>query len=75
MKETTSDKTHIGHTLIIALGITTLAILMLASIVGAAPFAYITNFGNSFPSVNSTVSVIDTATDTVTATIGVGCNP
>ena len=39
-------------------------ILMLLSITSAAPFAYITNFGST------TVSVIDTATNTVTATIG-----
>ncbi len=38
-------------------------ILMLTSISGAAPFAYITNSGDN------TVSVIDTATNTVTATV------
>jgi len=36
---------------------------------GAAPFAYITNIGDS------TVSVIDTSTDTVTATVPVGSQP
>src|ERR1035437_6274707 len=44
-------------------------ILMLASIVGAAPYAYITN------SVSSNVSVIDTATNQVTATVDVGSYP
>ncbi len=58
-----------GHTFKIALGITALALLMLVSIAGAAPFAYITN-GDS-----NSVSVIDTATNKVTATISVGSNP
>ncbi|RPJ72889.1 MAG: YncE family protein, partial [Alphaproteobacteria bacterium] len=44
-------------------------ILIMVNIVYAAPFAYITNSGNN------TVSVIDTATDTVTATVPVGTNP
>jgi len=42
---------------------------MLVSITGAAPFAYISNIDDN------TVSVIDTATDTVTVTISVGTNP
>jgi len=42
---------------------------MLVSITNAAPFAYITNFGSS------NVSVIDTATNQVTATVNVGVQP
>jgi YVTN family beta-propeller protein len=38
-------------------------ILMLVSIAGAVPFAYITNYGSG------NVSVIDTATNTITATV------
>ena len=42
----------------------------MVSIVCASPFAYITNSGNS------TVSVIDTATNNVTATVdNIGTNP
>ena len=45
-------------------------ILIMVSIVCASPFAYITNSGNS------TVSVIDTATNNVTATVdNIGTNP
>jgi YVTN family beta-propeller protein len=44
-------------------------VLMLISIAGAAPHAYITN------SVSSNVSVIDTATNQVTATVNVGSYP
>ncbi len=55
----------------------TLAIGLVAALVlggmagsaGAAPYAYITN------SQSSTVSVIDTATNTVTATVPVGTYP
>ena len=43
--------------------------LMLISIAGAAPYAYITN------SVSNNVSVIDTATNQVTATVNVGSYP
>ncbi len=46
--------------------VSTAMILMLVSIAGAAPFAYITNYGSN------TVSVIDTATNNVTATVTVG---
>ena len=49
--------------------VSTAMILMLVSIVGAAPFAYITNSGSN------NVSVIDTSTDTVTATVPVGDYP
>ena len=44
-------------------------ILMLTSITGAVPFAYVTNYAGH------NVSVIDTATNTVTATVSVGYNP
>ena len=49
--------------------VSTVMILTLVSIAGAAPFAYITN------SIDNTVSVIDTATNTVTANVNVGNNP
>ncbi len=51
------------------LGIMILVLFMLSNIAGASPFAYITNQGDN------TVSVIDTATNTVTATIPVGSGP
>jgi 40-residue YVTN family beta-propeller repeat len=51
------------------LGIATLAFLMLVSITGATPFAYITN------SASNNVSVIDTATNIITATVNVGNTP
>ncbi len=44
-------------------------ILMLVSIAGAAPYAYITNCDDR------TVSVIDTATNNITATVTVGSSP
>jgi YVTN family beta-propeller protein len=44
-------------------------ILMLISIAGAAPFAYISN------SDSNNVSVIDTATNKVTATVNAGDHP
>jgi YVTN family beta-propeller protein len=44
-------------------------ILILTSIAGAAPFAYVTNEGGD------TVSVIDTSTNTVTATVPTGSFP
>ncbi len=44
-------------------------ILILTSIAGAAPFAYVANAGDN------TVTVIDTATNTVTATVPVGSVP
>ena len=57
------------QTLTKVLGITVLAFLMLVSIAGASQFAYITN------AQSNSVSVIDTATNKVTATIPVGSNP
>jgi YVTN family beta-propeller protein len=47
----------------------TLAFLMSMSITCAEPYAYITNYNSN------TVSVIDTATNTVTATVPVGLQP
>ena len=52
----------------ISLG-STAVILVLVSIAGSTPFAYITNSGSN------NVSVIDTATNTVKATVSVGYNP
>src|SRR5438105_1116204 len=46
-----------------------LPLLLLASSISAAPFAYITNGGSN------SVSVIDTATNRVVATIPFGSNP
>ncbi|WP_048107514.1 PKD domain-containing protein [Methanosarcina barkeri] len=58
-----------GQTLNKVLGITVLTFLMLVSIAGASPFAYITN------SESNSVSVIDATTNKVTTTIPVGSNP
>ncbi|MCX9026096.1 MAG: PGF-pre-PGF domain-containing protein [Candidatus Methanoperedens sp.] len=58
-----------GHLPRIAFGTTILALLLLAGGAGAAPFAYITNGGSS------NVSVIDTATNTVVASVPVGSLP
>ena len=63
------DETRRVYSLIGILGITLMFFLMLVSIVGASPFAYITNLGDS------TVSVIDTATNKVTATVSAGSYP
>src|SRR5262245_7172177 len=46
-----------------------LGVLGSAAAAQAAPFAYITNFNSA------SVSVIDTATNTVTATVAVGSHP
>ena len=69
MKLIKHDETRREQTLFKTLGITALALLMLVSIAGAAPFAYITNY------LDNTVSVIDTATNTVTSTVPVGSSP
>ena len=63
MDEFKHDKTQRGYALIGVLGITVLALLMMVSIVGAEPFAYVTSYGDNI------VSVIDTATNQVTDTI------
>ena len=52
-----------GHFLRKVLGITALVLLMQVGIAGAMPFAYIPNSGDN------TVSVIDLATNNVTATV------
>lgn len=65
MKEMKRDKARREYTLIMALGVI-LTFLMLVGMAGAVPFAYVVNSGDD------TVSVIDTATDTVTATVPVG---
>ena len=65
MKEMKRDKARREYTLIMALGVI-LTFLMLVGMAGAVPFAYVVNSGDN------TVSVIDTATDTVTATVPVG---
>jgi YVTN family beta-propeller protein len=55
----------------LGLALVLVSALMLSNAAGAiaAPFAYIPNSGSS------NVSVIDTATNTVTATVGVGTSP
>jgi YVTN family beta-propeller protein len=68
MKEITCYKTLRGHTLIKVLGTTALVLLMLVSIAGAVP-AYITNYESN------NISVIDTVTNKVTATVPVGAGP
>ncbi len=62
-----------GHILRIVAGISLLAILLLVSSAGATPYAYVTGITDIYNS--GTVSVIDTATDNVTATVNVGFNP
>ena len=69
MKGTKCNETFGGQTFKISLGITALAFLMLVGIAGASPFAYITN------EESNDISVIDTPTNKVTATISVGSNP
>ena len=69
MKKINCDKKRGGQTFKKALGINALALLMLVSIAGASPFAYITN-GDS-----NNVSVIDVSTNKVTTSISVGSNP
>jgi len=68
-EEITWGKTRRSYTLITVLSITLLALVMLVSIVCATPFAYITNYGSN------NISVIDTANDTVIATVPVGIGP
>lgn len=69
MKGVKCIKIFEGKTFNKVLGITALAFLILVSIAGASPFAYVTN-GES-----DNISVIDTTTDKVTATISVGSDP
>jgi carboxypeptidase Taq len=68
LKEATCDKIRGDYILIKVLGITVGALIILVSIVGAAPYAYVTN-GNS-----DTVSVTNTVTKNVTATVPVVSN-
>ncbi|MDW5550158.1 glutaminyl-peptide cyclotransferase [Methanosarcina sp.] len=63
------DETRRVYSLIGVLGITLMFFLMLVSTAGSSPFAYITNTGSK------NVSVIDTATNTVTAMVKVGDSP
>jgi YVTN family beta-propeller protein len=63
MNKTIWKKIQKEYAIIKILEISIMAFLMLMSISGAVPFAYITNAGSN------TVSVIDTATNEVTATI------
>jgi len=69
MKGKKCNKIFRGQTFNKTLWIMVLAFLMLISIAGATPFAYITN-GES-----NNISVIDTTTNKVTATISAGSNP
>ncbi|MDQ1274796.1 MAG: hypothetical protein QG610_368, partial [Euryarchaeota archaeon] len=69
MKGMKCNRIFRGKTFNKVLGITALAFLILVSIAGASPFAYVTN-GES-----DNISVIDTTTDKVTATISVGSDP
>jgi YVTN family beta-propeller protein len=64
-----SNKANRECNIIYTFGIATLSILILAGVAGASPFAYITNLESN------NVSVIDTATDTVKATVNVGTEP
>ena len=59
MKKVTCDKTSRGHTLIMALGITMLAFLMLVSIAGAASSADVSSPGNKSVSDLSKKGTID----------------
>ena len=54
----------------LAMGLVVLAAVLGARPAAAAPFAYVANGSNP-----GTVSVIDTATNTVVATVAVGSNP
>jgi len=69
MKGKKCDKIFRGQNLNKILGITALAFLLLVSIAGASPFAYITN------QESNSISVIDTTTNKVTTTISVGSSP
>jgi len=69
MKGKNCNRGFTGRAFNKVLGITVLAFLMLVSIAGASPFAYITN------AESNSVSVIDATTNKVTATISVGSSP
>ena len=67
MEKIKFDQKHFTSILVIM----ALVFLMLVNIAGAAPFAYITSWGEG----SGILSVIDTATDNVTATVPVGIWP
>jgi YVTN family beta-propeller protein len=71
MKKHLSIKSEAGvkKTGLIFSGILVLFLILASSTASAAPFAYVTNQGSS------TVSVINTATNTFTATVHVGSGP
>jgi len=71
MEINTGSKSDKKHTLIKAIAITALALLVLVNIVGATPYAYITNDNDT----HGTVTVIDTATDACIKTVDVGTAP
>jgi len=60
---------HRRQTFIKALGIAIMMLLLLAGIVSSTPFAYVTNEGSN------TLSIIDTVTYKVIATVNVGLGP
>ncbi|MDY9927977.1 YncE family protein [Methanosarcina sp.] len=62
-----SNKARREYILMRVFGITVFAILILVSVTGAAPFAYVTSIGVD----TGTVFVIDTATDNLTAVVPV----
>jgi YVTN family beta-propeller protein len=69
MRKIKPIKAYRGNTLIIVVGITVLALLMLISSTEATPFAYVTHYNGD------TVSVIDVETNSVVKTIQVGPAP
>jgi YVTN family beta-propeller protein len=64
-----SNKACKGCNILKAFGIAALSILILVGVTGASPFAYVTNYENN------SVSVIDTAANTVKTTVNVGSGP
>lgn len=69
MRQNTVNKKLKGNYIIKSFGMIALALLIMVSIAGAAPFAYIANYGDN------SVSVVDVATNKVTATVPVGSEP
>jgi YVTN family beta-propeller protein len=72
LERKTSNKGHKENSLIKVLGTATfsfLSFLILISIAGATPSAYVTNSGDN------TVSVVDTATDSIATNVTAGANP
>jgi YVTN family beta-propeller protein len=58
-----------------ACGITLVAVVLMTSSAGAAPFAYFPTIGERVASITDTVSIVDTATDTLVTTVPVGYGP